>query len=202
MSKGLRAMRRLSTELVRNLPSRIDDEEIIPAVGNALSRVRGRPVRVRRAAFPPATASGVWIDRSSHDLIVYEENTDPEHQLVIIGHEAWHMFQGHGRDSRAPNGAASRAADPEAARALEAFITALSEATDTDLTPLQNMDIGLHFAARTDECDVHEELEAERFGFRFATDVRLALDEARAAGDPRHLTGRIEATMAHRFRRT
>ncbi|MER5450560.1 toxin-antitoxin system, toxin component [Streptomyces sp. NPDC002766] len=201
MSTGLRAMRRLSTELVRNLPLRIDDEAIIPAIGDALSRVRGRTVRLRRAAFPPATASGVWIDRSGHDLIVYEENTDPEHQLVIIGHEAWHMFQGHGRD-RGPHTAASRAADPETADALEAFITALSEATHTDLPPLQNMDIGLHFAARTDECGVHEELEAERFGFRFATDVRLAVDEARAAGDPSHLTGRIEATMAHRFRRT
>lgn len=202
MSTRLRAMRRLSAELVRNLPPRIDDEEIIPSIGNALSRVRGRPVRLRKAAFPPATASGVWIDRSGHDLVVYEENTDPEHQLVIIGHEAWHMFHGHGRESRAPHAVASRAADPETARALQAFITALCEAVPTDVPVLRDMDLALHFAARTDEREVHEELEAERFGFRFATDVRLALDEARAAGDPRHLTGRIEASMAHRFRRT
>jgi hypothetical protein len=201
MNTGPRTMRRLSADLVRCLPSAVDDKDVIPALGQALSRVRGRPVRLRKAVFPPATASGVWVDRSGHDLIVYEENTDPEHQLVIIGHETWHMFQGHGSHSLNASPAASRAAGSKAAGTLRTFVAAVSEAAQTDLLPVQIADVGLHFAARTEGHDLREELEAERFGFRFATDVRAALDEARAAGDPRNLTGRIEASLAHRFRR-
>jgi hypothetical protein len=64
------------------------------------------------------------------------------------------------------------------------------------------MDAALHFAARADARQVDEEIEAERFGFRFATDVRAAVDEARSSPDPHALAGRIQASMAHRFRRT
>ncbi|MFD7283644.1 hypothetical protein ACFV80_43305 [Streptomyces sp. NPDC059862] len=140
------------------------------------------------------------MDRTSHDLIVYEENTDPEHQIVIIGHEAWHMFQGHGSHDSNHGPAAARTAGGEAARMLTEFVAAISKAARADLSPAQPMDVGLHFAARTDGHEVHEELEAEHFGFRFATDVQAALGDARAARDPRDLTGRIQASMAHRFR--
>jgi hypothetical protein len=89
-------MRRLSARLVENLRTAATEKDDILSMGQALGRVRGRPVKLRAAAFPPMTASGSWVDGTSHDLIVYEENTDPEHQLVIIGHETWHMFQGNG----------------------------------------------------------------------------------------------------------
>ncbi|MFI0141833.1 hypothetical protein [Streptomyces luteogriseus] len=137
------------------------------------------------------------MDRTNHDLIIYEENTEPEHQIVIIGHEAWHMFQGHGTDL---GPAAARAAGSDGTGKLAEFVAAISEAAQTDLLPAKHMDVGLHFAARTHSHEVHEELEAEHFGFRFATDVQAALDEARAADDPRNLTGRIQSSMAHRFR--
>ncbi|MFJ5265295.1 hypothetical protein ACIQAC_32995 [Streptomyces sp. NPDC088387] len=202
MNTRPRAMRRLSAQLVSNLPSSTHNEDVIPAIGEALSAVRGRPVRLREAVFPPATASGVWVDRTGHDLIVYEQNTDQEHQLVIIGHEAWHMFQDHGRGGLDLSPTASRGAADEAAGTLAAFVAALSQATRADLSPDQNMDVGLHFAARTDTCGIHEEVEAELFGFRFATDVQAARDQFRAADDPRNLTGRVEASMAHRFRRS
>ncbi len=196
MRTGTRAMRRLSAQLVSGLRPFADDTEVVPAMGRALSLVRGRPVRLRSAVFPPATASGVWIDRTDHDLIVYEENTSPEHQLVIVGHEAWHMFAGHGTDL----GAAARADGTEAARRLAGFVAAVAGAARADLSPVRRMDAQLHFAARTHDDELREELEAEHFAFRFATDVRAALDEERTAGDPRNLTGRIEASMAHRFR--
>ncbi|MFF0104328.1 toxin-antitoxin system, toxin component [Streptomyces hirsutus] len=192
-------MRKLSTELLSNLRPLTGDAEVVPAIGRALSLVRGRSVRLRGAAFPLGTASGVWVDRVNHDLIVYEENTDPEHQIVIIGHEAWHMFQGHGT-SHSPT--AARAADPEASAKLADFVAVVAEVARIDLSPARHMDVGLHFAARTDGHEVQEELEAEHFGFRFATAVQAALDEARTAGDPRNLTGRIQASMAHRFRPT
>jgi hypothetical protein len=194
-------MRRLSTRIVRNLRPLLGDEDVIPAMGRALSDVRGRPVRLRKAPFPPATASGLWVDRTGHDLIVYEENTDPEHQLVIIGHEAWHMFQGHCGDPTHHGPAASRAAGGQPATALAELVAVISEAVDTELPPAGRMDAALHFAARADTREVAEEVEAERFGFRFATDVRAALDEVRSSADPQALAGRIQASMAHRFRR-
>ncbi|MFE6281087.1 toxin-antitoxin system, toxin component [Streptomyces sp. NPDC057877] len=194
MSTGPRQMRRFSTRLIRALRLPADDRDVIPAIGQALAQVRGRTVRLQAAAFPPATASGVWIDRTSHDLIVYEKNTDPEHQLVIIGHEAWHMFQGHGRNgstaSRADTGKAAMRAE------LQAVLSAITAGTAESATG--RTDLGLHFAARTDDCRLEEELEAERFGFRFATDVRAVL-KARDPVGPRHLAGRIQASMAHRF---
>jgi hypothetical protein len=100
-----------------------------------------------------------------------EENTGPEHQLVIIGHEAWHMFQGHGHTGTGGDHA------PAASRAA------------------------FHCAARTEGHRVREKLEAEHFGFRFATDVRAVLREDRSPGDPHDLAGRIRASMAHRFQR-
>ncbi|QIJ64444.1 hypothetical protein [Streptomyces sp. JB150] len=220
MRTGPRAMRRLSARLVDGLRPLLAAEEVIPATARALSDVRGRPVHLRQAVFPPFTASGVWVDRTDHDLIVYEENTDPEHQLVIIGHEAWHMFQGHGHTGtatgdgagegdgdgdhapaapRAPR--ASRPAGRGPAATLAEFVAALAEATRTDLPPGARMDASLHFAARTEGHRVREELDAEHFGFRFATDVRAVLHEDRSPGDPHDLTGRIRASMAHRFQR-
>ncbi|MEV5546495.1 hypothetical protein AB0L35_10215 [Streptomyces sp. NPDC052309] len=148
-------------------------------------------------------ASGLWVDRTSHDLIAYEENTDPEHQLVIIGHEAWHMFQGHCGSATAHGPAASRAAeDNDMTGALAELVAAVSRADDMSLPPTAPMDAALHFAARSDARQIQEELDAERFGFRFATDVQAALTEARTSGDTHNLAGRIQASMAHRVRRT
>lgn len=57
MSTGPRTMRRLSARLLRHFPTPADDQDVIPAIGPALSHVRGRPVRLRKTAFPPATAA-------------------------------------------------------------------------------------------------------------------------------------------------
>ncbi|MGV9248704.1 hypothetical protein [Streptomyces sp. NPDC003710] len=139
------------------------------------------------------------MDRASHDLIAYEENTDPEHQLVIIGHEAWHMFQGHCSTGTDHGAAASRAGNHEVAGTLTQLVARIAAATDTDLPPDTRMDFALHFAARTGAREVREEVEAEHFGFRFATDVQTALADARAPVDPQNLAGRIQVSMAHRF---
>ncbi|MEU9802647.1 toxin-antitoxin system, toxin component [Streptomyces sp. NPDC051000] len=195
-------MRRLSARLVRNLQPPASDGDVIPEIGQALSRVRGRPVRLRSAAFPPATASGLWVDRISHDLIAYEENTDREHQLVIIGHEAWHMFQGHCGSVTHHGPGASRAGVNEETVALAKLMNVISDVVNADLLPAGRMDAALHVATRTDTRQVEEEVDAERFGFRFATDVQAVLEEARSSADPQDLAGRIQASMAHRFRRT
>ena len=90
-------MRRLCGELVAELtlpaPARPDD--LYGALCDAMSRRRGRPVQFRTAAFPPGTASGLWLDMADQDLVVIEQRTAPDHQLVILGHELWHMKAGH-----------------------------------------------------------------------------------------------------------
>jgi hypothetical protein len=194
-------MRRLSARLISNLqPSATDD--VFRSIGHALSQVRGRPVRLREAVFPPLTASGLWVDRTNHDLIVFEENTRPEHQLVIIGHEAWHMFQGHGTSVAEQGPAALRAGGKEAARVLADLLAVIPEAADADLSPGACGDAALHFAARSDGLRPDEEVEADHFGFRFATDVRAALHEARADAEAPDPAARIQASLAHRFRRS
>ncbi|MEU2284274.1 toxin-antitoxin system, toxin component [Streptomyces sp. NPDC013178] len=147
------------------------------------------------------TASGLWVDRTTHDLIVYEENTDPEHQLVIIGHEAWHMFQGHSGSSTHHGSVASRAARENVTAALAELAAAICEADEPRPVLAEGMDAALHFAARTDTRAADEERDAEHFGFRFATDVQTALQESSLPAGPHDLAGRIQASMAHRFSR-
>ena len=96
-----REMRRLCGELVAELAlsAPAPPEKLYRALCDAMSRRRGRPVHFRTAAFPPGTASGLWLDMADQDLVVIEERTAPDHQLVILGHELWHMKAGHGRHS-------------------------------------------------------------------------------------------------------
>ena len=90
-------MRRLCGELVTELtlPVPARPADLYAALCEAMSRRRGRPVLFRTAAFPPGTASGLWLDMADQDLVVVEERTAPDHQLVILGHELWHMKAGH-----------------------------------------------------------------------------------------------------------
>ncbi|MFJ6901532.1 toxin-antitoxin system, toxin component [Streptomyces hokutonensis] len=200
MSTGLRPMRQLSERLVRNLPIPVGDDGLITAIGEALTEVRERPVRLREVAFPHGVASGLWVDRAGHDLIAYEANTDPEHQRVIIGHEAWHMFHGH-CGSATIHGAASRAGEDPASSVLADLVAVIAAADDADPSPTTRTDALLHFSARADAREIHEEREAELFGVRFATDVHAAVAEARTAAGLHNLAERITASMAHRVRR-
>ncbi|WP_225840044.1 toxin-antitoxin system, toxin component [Streptomyces sp. NK08204] len=92
-----RDMRRLCAELVGglDLPAPGPPQELYRALCEAMSHRRGRPVLFRTAVFPPDTASGLWLDMADRDLVVVEERTAPEHQLVILGHELWHLHAGH-----------------------------------------------------------------------------------------------------------
>ncbi|MFJ6792847.1 toxin-antitoxin system, toxin component [Streptomyces sp. NPDC091268] len=92
-----RAMRGLGSDLLADAHLRAPSGagEIIGSVCAAYARRRGgRPVEFRFAAFPPDTASGLWLELVERDLLVIEERTRPEHQLVIACHELWHMDEG------------------------------------------------------------------------------------------------------------
>jgi hypothetical protein len=169
-------MRRLSGELVGELrlPAPARPHDLYTALCDAMSRRRGRPVHVRAATFPPGTASGLWLDMADRDLIVIEERTAPDHQLVILGHELWHMKAGHcGHDVE---GAAV------AARLL-------NDEADLRATVLK-------VAARS-RFDQAEEKEAESFGLLLASKCRTWLGAPPPRGQRDHLAGRIEASLGY-----
>lgn len=89
-------MRRLAKTLVA--PIRVaapaDPEVLFTALVGSVGAWRGREVVVHRAVFPPHTASGLWLERADHDLVVIDDRAAPWHQLVIFCHEVWHMHRG------------------------------------------------------------------------------------------------------------
>ncbi|QES57531.1 toxin-antitoxin system, toxin component [Streptomyces venezuelae] len=91
-------MRKLASELLEGarLSPAADAGEIIGSLCAAYARRRGgeRKVDVHFTSFPPATASGLWLELDDVDLIVVEQHTRPEHQLVIACHELWHLDEG------------------------------------------------------------------------------------------------------------
>ncbi|MHC0432633.1 toxin-antitoxin system, toxin component [Streptomyces sp. O3] len=173
-------MRRLCGELVGgiDLPTPTEPADLYAALCGGMSRRRGRPVKLRMAPFPPGTASGLWLDMADQDLIVVEERTAPDHQLVILGHELWHMKAGH--CGHEVDGA-------EVAARLRSQTADLHETVRT-------------VAART-RFDQADEDEAESFGLLLASKCRPWL----ASAGERHTTagrdvlaGRIEASLGRR----
>ncbi|MEV6989357.1 toxin-antitoxin system, toxin component [Streptomyces sp. NPDC093228] len=172
-------MRRLCGELVTelSLPAPAQPADLYAALCDGMSRRRGRPVQFRTATFPPGTASGLWLDMVDQDLVVVEERTAPDHQLVILGHELWHMNAGH--HGHHVDGAVV------AARLL-------SDTADLQATVLK-------VAART-HFDVTDEKDAESFGLLLASKCRTWLAGSSLRGPVQRdgLAGRIEASLGYR----
>ncbi|THA57023.1 toxin-antitoxin system, toxin component [Streptomyces sp. A1136] len=178
-----REQRRFCGELVAGIKptAPVEPVDLYAALCEGMSRQRGRPVEFRMAAFPPGTASGLWLDIADRDLIVIEERTAPDHQLVILGHELWHMKAGH--CSHHVDGAAV------AARLL---------AGEADIGETVR-----RVAART-RADVREETEAETFGLLLGSRCRNWLAGSgghRAPAQRDQLAGRIETSLGYRGHR-
>ncbi|MFJ4621059.1 toxin-antitoxin system, toxin component [Streptomyces sp. NPDC088812] len=171
-------MRRLRDELVGELtlPAPAAPADLYTALCDGMSRRRGRPVHFRTAAFPPGTASGLWLDMADQDLVVIEERTAPDHQLVILGHELWHMKAGH--CSHHVEGAAV------AARLLH-------DGADLQAT--------VHKVTARTRFDRADERDAERFGLLLASKCRtwLAGPAAQERARRDHLAGRIGASLGY-----
>jgi hypothetical protein len=177
-------MRRLCGELVAELtlPAPARPADLFGALCAGMSRRRGRPVLFRMAAFPPGTASGLWLDMADRDLVVVEERATPEHQLVILGHELWHMDAGHGSRHGENTTVASHVLGED------------REVADLSTT-VQRVATRTHSARR-------EEEEAEGFGLLLASKCRtwLAPPAEDAETEQDGLAGRIEASLNHRRR--
>ncbi|MET8946466.1 toxin-antitoxin system, toxin component [Streptomyces sp. NPDC004542] len=174
-------MRRLCGELVAELalPAPARPHDLYTALCDAMSRRRGRPVVFRAAGFPPGTASGLWLDMADRDLIVVEERTAPAHQLVILGHELWHMQADHSGHHVDGVGVAARLLD---------------DAPDQDV-----LEATVHKVAARTRFDLAEEREAETFGLLLASKCRtwLAGSSLRGPVQRDDVAGRIEASLGY-----
>ncbi|MGW0835035.1 toxin [Streptomyces prunicolor] len=88
-------MRRFAGALIDPLrvPVPAEPEALFDALVDSVTRWRGREVVVRREVFPPHTASGLWLEGDTYDVIVIDKRAAAWHQIVIFCHEVWHMHQ-------------------------------------------------------------------------------------------------------------
>ncbi|MGX4692396.1 toxin [Streptomyces sp. JNUCC 63] len=86
-------MRRLADALIDpiRVPVPADPETLFAALVDSVSAWRGRRVVVRREVFPPHTASGLWLEGETRDVVVVDQRAAVWHQIVIFCHEVWHM---------------------------------------------------------------------------------------------------------------
>ncbi|MFJ8729926.1 toxin-antitoxin system, toxin component family protein [Streptomyces bauhiniae] len=100
-SRPARAMRALAGELaaaVAELPQPPTDVRgVCRALCAAMSARRGgRPVELRFERFPDEIeVTGLWVEFQDFDLVIVEERAEAVQQLVILGHELWHLHAGH-----------------------------------------------------------------------------------------------------------
>ncbi|MEU6200426.1 toxin-antitoxin system, toxin component family protein [Streptomyces sp. NPDC047061] len=167
-------MRRLAAGLTAAVRARprppAGAHEVCLALCEEMTALRGgRPVELRFERFPDEIeVTGLWVEFQDFDLVIVEERAAAVQQLVILGHELWHLNAGH----RQQHGAG-----PAAVRAL---------AGQPDWR-----DNALTVAARNGS-RAADEAEADEFGYRLATALRPyvespcrpALDPLRPPPDP------------------
>ncbi|MFF0226554.1 toxin-antitoxin system, toxin component family protein [Streptomyces sp. NPDC004629] len=171
------AQRTLAAALARAVRARprppSDIGELCRALCEEMSAQRGgRPVELRFERFPDEIeVTGLWVEFADFDLVIVEQRAEAVQQLVILGHELWHMHAGH-RHHRLPGAQAARA---------------LAE------TPGLR-DAALTVAARNGSREA-DEAEADDFGHRLATLCRPCVAGTGAAPDP------LQRSLGYRGRR-
>ncbi|WP_333760898.1 toxin-antitoxin system, toxin component [Streptomyces sp. IBSBF 2390] len=136
---------------------------LFEALCSAMAERRGRPTTLGIREFPKDIAhgtTGLWLDLEDRDLVVIEENLTPDHQLVVLGHELWHMHAGH----------AGHGIDG-GVRAARAALTAAIDWPE----------IVRRVAARSHSVE-DDEVAAEKFGLLMGSQMRSWLLGPRAAG--------------------
>ncbi|MFJ9343170.1 toxin-antitoxin system, toxin component [Streptomyces sp. NPDC101733] len=171
-------MRKLCAALTSSLDLDVpaDPQVLFRALCDAMSRSRGgRPILLRFEPFPTElTTSGLWLKMEDYDIVVVEKYTTPDHQLVILGHELWHMKAGHCTAHGAGAAAAARS---------------LPDASDLTYASV---------AARSHYGDV-QEIEAESFGLMLGDKCRSWLTGGKPGGVRRDdVAGRIGDALGYR----
>jgi hypothetical protein len=158
-------MRALADDLataVRARPRQPRDlRDVCRAVCEEMAARRdGRPVELRFERFPDEIdVTGLWVEFQDFDLVIVEERAEAVQQLVILGHELWHLHAGHGHGSGAT---AARALADRSRRPDPGLGPGLFAALEQGGTPV---------AAR-DGSRERDEAEADGFGHLLATALR------------------------------
>ncbi|MEU5280186.1 toxin-antitoxin system, toxin component family protein [Streptomyces asoensis] len=142
------------------------------------ARRGGRPVEVRFERFPDEIeVTGLWVEFHEFDLVIVEERAEDVQQLVILGHELWHLHAGH----RHHHGVGAVAAGVLAARSGWDSLALTAAARN---------------GSRADD-----EAEADDFGHRLAARFRRYLaDPAPAAPGAAAETAAVQRTLGYRGR--
>jgi len=193
-----KAMRSLLAALGREASQSIrrpaEPQAVMEGFCRAMSVRAGRPIQLVFRSFPPEIpVSGMRLDCGDRSIIVVEEGTVPEAQLVILGHELWHEEHG----SCAGHGVA-----PALARGLtggrppEALRRAAQQILASEQVPRE---VCRTVAARSVSADDHE-ADAETFGLLFAREVRTWMKGRYAQGPltPATVEGRINLSLGSR----
>ncbi|MGW4951563.1 toxin-antitoxin system, toxin component [Streptomyces parvulus] len=94
-------MANLSAAVSQRIDLPADPPLVFQALCQSMSERRGgRPIVLVERTFPEEVGgtTGLWMETESQDIIVLEENLEPDHKLVVLGHELWHMQAGHRHD--------------------------------------------------------------------------------------------------------
>ncbi|MFJ4977211.1 toxin-antitoxin system, toxin component family protein [Streptomyces coeruleorubidus] len=125
------------------------------------ARRGGRPVELRFERFPDEIeVTGLWVEFQDFDLVIVEERAEAVQQLVILGHELWHLHAGHGHHHGAGAAAAHAFADRPGWE-----------------------DVALGVAARNGSRE-RDEADADAFGHRLAAGCRALLPGGRGPEVP------------------
>jgi hypothetical protein len=191
--RGARSdMRALAVELGRALRRGADTpvgiRELAQALCEEMSRRRGgRPVRLRFERFPDEIeVTGLWLEFHDFDLVVVEERAETVQQLVILGHELWHMNEGH-RDHHADGPAA----------VVRAALSDGSGWRGPGARAPFRPEVALTVAAR-DGSRQADEAQAEAFGLHLASVFRSWVTDPGPAGAVDPVSRAIETSLGYR----
>ncbi|WP_445398642.1 toxin-antitoxin system, toxin component [Streptomyces sp. LE64] len=184
-----RRMRRLALNLsdsvtARGLELPAGAPVLCAALCEVMAQRRGRPIVLRFETFPDqAGVTGLMLNFDDYDMILVEQRHDPVQQVVIVGHELWHLTEGHGRPA---------AHDPAAARAL-------AGEHPSDEADCRWTDMLRSFAARS-HCHDHHEREAESFGLLLGSRLRALIEDPHRRRPVRQdgISIRIQASLGVR----
>lgn len=232
-SRSAAEMRKLTAGLSKAVRGKFDAPVGVRELGAALcaemsARRGGRPVKLRFERFPDGIGvTGLWMEFPDFDLVIVEERAETVQQLVILGHELWHMHAGHchhhlpgadaatlalqgepGGFSAVPPGEQSEqggtsAAPPGAPGRPSAVASGGTSAALPPLSPEFSAALGqggTPIAARNGSHESDEQ-EAEDFGHRLATAFRSWVDTGQGDGpvDPADPVGwAIQASLGYR----
>jgi hypothetical protein len=185
----------LGEEASKTLQRPAEPQDVMQQFCRAMSVRKGRPIALKFHSFPPeAGMSGVRLDFGDRSLIVVEEATAPEAQLVIFGHEVWHEEAEDTDHHTVGMSAAARThggtQEPEAVRrAVEQILDEHDASREAVLT----------ITARAQSVDEHE-VDAETFGLLFGRAVRPWMRGRYAQGPVSDATveGRINLSLLNR----